>query len=276
MKKIYLLLAVALAVAITGLYGLNAYRESREQQREQTAHLLASCVNQGLLALFRLQANDWRARPDFYRAQEQKLAEAAAQLPQQLLEGRPFAEWQQASAICEQLTRHSNLQHATIFEPLAQFTAREMSDSRTLKNRDSLRRRQRVIDRLKNASQAAERYLLDLRADIQSQLNASGLSQPSRERALERIDAEVLDYYRRGNFSRRQVDAHLQRVERYYALLADNPRGYRLRNGTLIFHDGSLRREIDELGSAILQGENAFFANWQQIVQRQQQRIDEV
>lgn len=270
MKKLYPLLAFLLVLAIAGLYGLDYYRKLREQQREQTSHLLASCVNQGLLSLFRLQANDWRAQPDFYREQERKLDKAVAQLPQQQLDGRPYAEWQEAIAICEKLTRHSKLQHETIFRPLGDFAAREMSDSRTLKNRDSLRRRQRTIDRLKVSAQAADRYLQDLRTDIHSQLAGSDLSPQSRDRALQEIDAQVLDFYRKGNFSRRQVDAHLQRVERFYRLLADNPRGYSLRTGSLYFHDGNLRREVDNLNSAILQGESQFFGNWKQIVQRQQ------
>lgn len=275
MKKLYPLLAFLLVVTIAGLYGLDYYRELREQQREQTAHLLASCVNRGLLSLFRLQANDWRVRPDLYRKEEQKLDEAVAQLPQQLLDGRPFAEWQEAVAICEKLTRHSNLQHDTIFRPLAEFAGRKMADSRTLKDRDALRRRQRAIGRLRVSAQAADRYLQDLRADIRNLVEGGNLSPQSRERALREIDGEVLDFYRKGNFSKRQVDAHLQRVERYYELLAKNPRGYSLRGGGLFFYDGDLRREIDNLNTAMLQGEGQFFGNWKQIVQRQQLPVGE-
>ncbi|AMX01210.1 hypothetical protein [Microbulbifer thermotolerans] len=270
MKKLYPLLAFLLVVSIAALYGLDYYRNLREQQREQTAHLLASCVNQGLLALFRLQANDWRAQPDFHSEQKRKLKEVEAQLPQQLLEGQPFAEWQEATVICDKLTRHSNLQHETIFRPLGDFAAPKMSDSRTLKDRNALKHRLRVIDQLKISAQAADRYLQDLLADIDNQLRNSNLSPQSRERALREINSQVLDFYRKGKFSKTQVDAHLQRVGRFYRLLADNPDGYSLRGGSLYFYDRNLRREIDNLNSAILQGEAQFYGNWAQIVERQQ------
>lgn len=273
MKKFLPLLVLLLVGAVAGLYGLNHYRELREQQREQTAQLLASCVNQGLLSLFSLQANDWRKQPDFYRQQAQKLDTAVAELPKKLLDGKPFAEWQLAVDICNRLTEHSNLQHRTIFRPLGDFASREMSD-RGLKDREALEHRRRTIDRLKTSARAADRYLEDLRTDIHNQLQSSGLSAASRELAQAEINAQVLDYYRRGSFSERQVDAHLERVERYYQLLADNPRGFTLRGGGLYFYDGTLRREIDNLNSAILQGEAAFFANWSQLVQRQQRRIE--
>lgn len=155
MKKFYPLLVLLLVVTVAGLYGLDYYRKLREQQQEQTAHLLASCVNQGLLSLFRLQANDWRAKPDFFREQQLRLKKAVAQLQQSLLEGQPFAEWQEAVVICNKLTRHSNLQHETIYRPLGEFAAPEMSDNRTLKDQRSLRQRLRLIDRLRIAAQAA-------------------------------------------------------------------------------------------------------------------------
>lgn len=270
MKKLYPLLAFLLVVIVAGLYGLDHYRSLRERQREQVSQLLASCVNQGLLSLFQLQANDWRARPDYYREQESKLDAAVAELPGKILEGEVFAEWQSALDICQRLTRHSQLQHTTIFRPLAHFAEREMSDLRSLKKHESLRRRYRTIDRLKISAQAADRYLQDLRVDIDSLLENSSLSPASSERSLREIQAQVLDYYRKGNFSRRQVEAHLQRVSSYYRLLADNPRGYSLRGGSLFFHDADLRREVEGLNSAILQGEAQFFGNWKQIVQRQQ------
>ncbi|MFC4875137.1 hypothetical protein [Microbulbifer halophilus] len=100
----------------------------------------------------------------------------------------------------------------------------------------------------------------------------SDLSGESRRRALAEIDSEVLDYYRDGNFSRKRVDAYLQRVERYFKLLAENPESYSLRGGSLFFHDRDLRREIDRLNNAIIQGEADFFGSWTQIVQRQQNR----
>ncbi|MBB3063654.1 hypothetical protein [Microbulbifer rhizosphaerae] len=273
MKKYYPLLAFLLVIAIASLYGLDHYRELRERQREQTALLLARCVNQGILSLFKLQANDWRARPDFYREQEEKLDAAVAQLPQQLLEGSPFAEWQAAVEICGKLTRHSNLQHRTIFRPLGQFASREMFAPTALKDRRAQGQRRRVIGKLQVSAQAAERYLEDLRTDIRNQVNSGGLSPESREKVRSEIDAQVLDYYRRGNFSPRQVNAHLERVARYYQLLAENPRGYTLRGGSLYFYDKNLRRKIDDLNSAILQGEAEFYANWQQILQHQQVRI---
>lgn len=273
MKKIYPLLAFLLVAAIAALYGLNHYQELREKQREQTAHLLARCVNQGLLSLFKLQGNDWRERPDYYRQQAEKLDAAVAGLPQQLLDGEPFAEWQVAIDICNRLTRHSNLQHKTIFRPLGQFASPEMRDSRTFKSGKSLHWRLRTVNRLKVAAEAADRYLDDLRTDIRNQVGDSDLSAESRRRALAEIDAEVLDYYRDGHFSRKRVDAYLQRVERYFKLLAENPGGYTLRGGSLFFHDRALRREIDRLNSAIIQGEADFFANWTQIVERQQSGV---
>ncbi|WP_193163476.1 hypothetical protein [Microbulbifer hainanensis] len=275
MNKYYPLLAFLLVAIVAGLTGLDHYRTTRAHQREQTSQLLASCVNQGLLSLFQLQANDWRQRPDFYRPQSEKLASAVAALPQKVLEGEPFAEWQAALNICTQLTRHSNLQHRTIFRPLGDFGAPEMSGNRSLKDRRTMARRQRTLDRLRVAAQAAERYLDDLRTDIHNQLRVSALSPESRERALAEIHAQVLDYYRPGHFSRQKVDAHLQRVERYYQLLAENPRGYTLRGGSLYFYDRSLQREIEQLNSAILQGEAQFYGNWQQIVARQQYRVEQ-
>lgn len=270
MKKFYPLLAFLLVVSIAGLYGLERLREIRADQRAQTAHLLSRCVNQGLLSLFALQANDWRARPDFHREQEQKLNAAVAELPAQLLDGHSFGEWQAAVEICEKLTRHSNIQHQTIFRPLGQLASRAMSDSATLKDGERLVWRKREIYRAKVAAQAAERYLEDLHSDIESQLAASGLSAESRAQAKAGIQAEVLDHYRRGNFSRRRVEAHLDRMQRYYELLVENPGAYTLRGGSLFFHDAKLRREVDNLNSALLQGEAEFYGNWQQILQRQQ------
>ncbi|MFC4875123.1 hypothetical protein [Microbulbifer halophilus] len=273
MKKLYPLLAFLLVAAIAALYGLDHYREVQEKQREQTAHLLSRCVNQGLLSLFRLQANDWQERPEYYRRQAEKLEASIGQLPQQLLDGEPFVEWQSATEICDKLTRHSNLQHKTIFRPLGRFASAEMRDSRTFKSRGSLRRRLRTVNRLNVAAQAADRYLDDLRMDIHNQLEDSDLSGESRRRALAEIDSEVLDYYRDGNFSRKRVDAYLQRVERYFKLLAENPESYSLRGGSLFFHDRDLRREIDRLNNAIIQGEADFFGSWTQIVQRQQRKV---
>lgn len=270
MKKLYPLLAFLLVAIIAALFGLDRYREVREKQREQTAHLLARCVNQGLLSLFSLQGNDWRERPHYHREQARKLDGAIEGLPQQLLDGEPFAEWQAGVEICRQLTRHSNIQHKTIFEPLGDFASPKMRDSDTFKSRRSLHHRQRTIDRLKVSAEAADRYLEDLRVDIRNQLDEGGLSSPARERAQAEIDTEVLDYYRDGNFSRRRVDAYLQRTKRYFQLLAENPDGYTLRGGSLYFYDRELRREIDQLNSAIIQGEADFFANWTQIVARQQ------
>lgn len=276
MKKFYPLLLFLIVAAVAGLYGLDYYRDLRASQREQTAHLVARCVNQGLLSLFRLQANDWRERPEFHREQERKLEGAVAQLPQQLLDGHPFAEWQAAVRICDRLTQHSNLQHKTIFGPLGDFASPDMSNSRTLKNRDSLARRHRSINRLQVSAQAAARYLDDLRTDIQNQLNESELSQTSRELVAAGINSQVLDFYRPGKFSERQVNAYLERVERYYNLLAENPRGFTLRGGSLFFYDRVLRREVDNLNSAILQGEAAFYGNWTQIVERQQAAIGRI
>lgn len=270
MKKLYPLLLFLLVAVVAGLVELDHYREKRADQRAQVAQLLARCVNEGLLSLFQLQANDWRRHPDFYRQQQEKLNASVAALPGKILDGAPFTEWQRAIDVCETLTEHSELQHRTIFRPLGDVAAPSMSDTRTLKDRDALRHRQRTLARLRVATQAASRYLDDLHTDIRNQLGRSKLSPASRELALAEINRQVMDYYRPGHFSPQQVQAHLSRLERYYQLLAENPRGYTLRGGSLFFYDRSLQREIDKLNSAILQGDAAFFANWTQIVQRQQ------
>ncbi|WP_346838311.1 hypothetical protein [Microbulbifer sp. SAOS-129_SWC] len=274
MKKRFPLLALLLLVAIVGLFALDHYRKERAQQREQTAGLLASCVNQGLLSLFRLQANDWRRRPDFLAQQQRKLEDAVAALPEKILAGQPFAEWQNAVAVCKKLTRHSVVQHGTIFRALDDLAAPAMTDSRTYKDPGALKRRLRTLNRLRNSAKAAGRYLDDLRTDVRTQLQRSDLSAASREQALAEINRQVLEHYRPGHFSVQQVDSYLARLESYYRLLAQHPRGFSLRGGSLYFHDIALRRQIEQLNSAILQGDAAFYANWSQIVARQQGGFD--
>lgn len=270
MKKIYLLFIVLLVAILAGLYGLNHYREIKKHQQEQSAHLLASCVNQGILSLFRLQANDWRKRPDYYLDQQRELNEKIEVLPEKILEGQPFDSWEHAIDICEKLTRNTNLQHITIFRPLGDLASAEMSDARTFKQKASLRNRKKIISALKESSHAADRYLRDLHNDISIKLRTYRFPDEERELIWNQINSEVLEFYQKGNFSLKNAEIYLERISGFYRLMAENPRGYTVRNGSLYFYDPKLRSEIENLNRAILQGEGEFFANYSQIVARKQ------
>ena len=270
MKKSIPLLAILALLLFAGLYSLNHWSEVREQQRQQVAHMLARCVNEGLLSLFRLQANDWRRNPDYYREQGERLERRAGELPEKLLEGKPFGEWREAARLCGVLTAHSNNQHRIIFQPLGRFASYDVTDPRLFNGARGLKRRERTISRMRTSAQAANTYLQDLRTDIRRQVSASGLDSKTVRSVEAALNSEVLDNYRQGNFSVPLVSAHLERVEQYLRLLAENPRGFTVRGGGLFFYDRELRRQVEQLNRAIMQGESAFLANWTQIVQHQQ------
>ncbi|MDP5209891.1 hypothetical protein [Microbulbifer sp. 2205BS26-8] len=270
MKKLYLFSAALLLATAAGLYGLNQYRAIKKDQQEQVASLLIRCVNQGLLALFRLQANNWRTRPDFYHQQEEALNASVQQLPQKLLQGEPFKKWKYAVKICEQLTTNSNLQHITIFKPLGKFSPSEISGIRHLRKRQFLHKRERMIGGLMESVQAASRYLPDLRRDINTQLQDFGFSDTEKAYILQRINAEVLDFYQPGNFSVKKAEIYLERISALNTLLAKNKDKYSFRGNSLYFHDQKFRSQVLDLNRAILQGEGTFFANYTQIVMQKQ------
>ncbi|WP_226643807.1 hypothetical protein [Microbulbifer variabilis] len=270
MKKVLAVIAVLVAAVIIGLYGLNHYRKIQKQQLELTSHLLASCVNQGILSLFRLQANDWNKNPELYLQQQRSLTETVEALPQKILDGKPFKEWEYAVDICNKLTGNSNLQHITIFRPLADLASFEMSDAATFKSRKSLRKRKKTIGALRESAQAADRYLKDLRSDINTQVQIYGFSAEEKEFIKKQINAEVLDYYQQGNFSLNTLNVYLERLSSFYKLMAENPKAYTVRSGSLYFYDRELRGKVEGLNRVILQGENAFFANYTQILIRKQ------
>ena len=270
MKKSIPLLAALVLLIVVGLYSLNHWREVREQQRQQVAHMLARCVNEGLLSLFRLQANDWRSNPDYYREQGAELERRADALSQKLLEGEPFEEWREATRLCGVLTAHSNNQHRIIFQPLGRFASLDMTDPRIFNGARALKQRKRIIGRMRTAAQAAHTYLEDLRTDIHRQVSTGSLDSETVRAVEAAINSEVLDNYREGNFSVPQVSAHLERVDEYFRLLAENPRGLTVRGGGLFFYDGELRRKVEQLNRAIMLGGATFLANWTQIVQHQQ------
>ncbi|WP_237059873.1 hypothetical protein [Microbulbifer sediminum] len=258
---------------LAGIIAFNVighYREVREEHRQQTAQLLSRCVNESLLSLFRLQVNDWRRKPAFYLQEAERLRENVAALPQQLGNIENYPEWHAAIAICEKFTEHSNNQHRTIFRPLGGFAELPVGDNRLLGNRRAMRVLRRNLASLEVAARAADRYLADMQRDIAQLAGDSGLSADMQRLAEEQINTEVLDYYRGGNFSLKQVLAHIERVRSYYELLADNPRGWSLRAGGLFFYDRGLRSEVDQLNNAVFQGEGEFYANWKQVLQRQQ------
>ncbi|WP_444943265.1 hypothetical protein ACJJIK_15455 [Microbulbifer sp. ZKSA006] len=235
---------------------------------------MASCVNQGILTLFRLQANDWKAHPKYYHEEERRLGLAVKALPDQILEGESFARWQQAIAICEKLTRNSNLQHVTIFRPLGDFSAAEISNIYTLKDRGALRQREKVIHALYDSAQAADRYMQDLRRDINTQMRAYHFSEDERELVFQAISAQVLDNYQQGSFSKKQADTYLERVSLFYKTMAENPNSYSVRSGSLFFYNQKLKNKVEGLYSAVMHGERPFYANFKQIlVQKQIQSL---
>ncbi|WP_445362903.1 hypothetical protein ACJJIQ_20655 [Microbulbifer sp. ANSA003] len=270
MKKIFFILVVFIAVAIIGLYGLDRHRKKTEQQREQVAYLLASCVNQGILTLFRLQANDWKAHPDFYIEEENRLGVAVKALPDQILKGESFEKWRHAIKICDKLTRNSNLQHVTIFRPLGDFSEKEISNIYTLKDRGALRKREKTIHALYESAEAAARYMKDLKRDINTQLKAFRFSDEERELTLQRISSQVLDNYQQGNFSKKQADTYLERVSLFYKTMAENPKSYSVRNGSLYFYSQELKQKVEDLYNAVIQGEGAFYGNFKKILVQKQ------
>ncbi|MCO1333054.1 hypothetical protein MO867_01755 [Microbulbifer sp. OS29] len=271
MKKIYLLaLVVLVALMVLGLYGLDHYRKNKERQREQTAHLLTSCVNQGILTLFRLQANNWKEQPDFYIEEEKRLNAKIEALPAKILDDAPYENWNYAVKMCGKLTRNSNLQHVTIFHPLGDFASADITNVKALKDRGALRKRKKVINALYESSEAADRYMKDLRRDINTQLKAYRFSKQDREAVLQQISSEVLDYYQKGSFSKRQVDTYLERVSQFYKVMAENPKSYSARNGSLFFYKKGLREEVEGIYGAVMQGEGPFYANFKQILVHKQ------
>ncbi|WP_428819676.1 hypothetical protein [Microbulbifer sp. MCCC 1A16149] len=268
MKKIYPLIALAIVLLIAGYAGLDHYREVREQQQAQTAHLITRCVNQGLLSLFTLQKNDWEKNPELLRAEEERLDQRIAALPDAVLVDKPFADWQGALEICQRLTVNSNRLHKTIFRPLMEMAKKEMWSLKNAKSSQYQSRRKRTIYRTKIAAEAADRYLEDLRSDIDRLLDISRISAESRALAERQLQEAIFDKYRKGRFSKTRVLQYLERQETFYQLLADNPRGFTLRGGSLYFYNDKLHRQADDLNRALLQGEVDFFANWRQIVEQ--------
>ncbi|WP_295802745.1 hypothetical protein [uncultured Microbulbifer sp.] len=269
MKKLYPLIALLVVTVIAGLYGLNHYSNLRAQQREQVSYLLSRCVNQSLLSMFRLQANNWQARPDFYRQEADALTAEVTALPEKILDGKPFDAWREAVSMCEQLTENSNRQHRTIFRPLGHMASTGLWGNEGLKEARMLKRRKRVIDQVQVAAQAADSYLKDIRSDIRGLLQHSKLSTETREMVATELEQTVLAGYRRGQFSRREVERYLERQAHFYQLLADNTRGFTLRGGSLYFYNGELRRQVEELNRALVTGKTDFYNHWQQVLTRQ-------
>lgn len=268
MKKLYPFIALAVAIAIAGLYGLDYYQKLRAQQRQQTSYLLSRCVNQSLLSMFRLQANDWKSKPKFYRQEAEALDTAIASLHEELLDGKPFAEWHAAVAICNQLTKNTNRHHQTIFRPLGHLVETELWGMNRLKDPQMLERREKALNRAKVAARAADTYLEDFRTDIDNLLASQGLSQETRAIAHAEIEQAVLSRYRQGSFSKRLVEQYLDRRQHFYQMLAGRPKSFTLRGGSLYFYDKNLRRQVEDLNRALLTGEVDFYNQWRQILLR--------
>ncbi|WP_160151827.1 hypothetical protein [Microbulbifer sp. ALW1] len=268
MKKLYPLVALAIVLAIAGLYGLEHFQKLRERQQAQTAHLITRCVNQGLLSLFTLQSTDWSKGGGQLKTEEERLKQRVAALPEAVLDGKPFADWQGALEVCERLTVNSNRQHKTIFRPLTEMANKDIWNLETAKSEQFQERRKRAIYRTKIAAEAADRYLDDLQADVDRLLTVSGLSEEARALTAQQLQVSIFDEYHKGRFSKRRVLQYLDRQEAFYQLLTDNPKGFTLRGGSLYFYNKDLHRQADDLNRALLQGEVDFFANWRQLVQQ--------
>lgn len=273
MKKIFSTLVVFIAIAVIGLYGLDRHRKNTERQREQVSYLLSNCVNQGILTLFRLQANDWKTHPDYYIEEENRLGAAVKALPDQILKGESFENWRHAIKICDKLTRNSNLQHVTIFRPLGDFSAKEISNIYTLKDRGALRKREKIIHALHESAQAAARYMKDLQRDINTQLKAYRFSDKDRQLILQAISSQNLDNYQQGSFSKKQADTYLERVSLFYKTMAENPKSYNVRNGSLYFYNQELKQKVEGLYNSVVQGEGPFYANFKQILVQKQVQV---
>ncbi|MEW5249428.1 hypothetical protein [Microbulbifer discodermiae] len=259
---------------IVGLATRQYWQDAQQERRQQVAHLLSRCVNAGLLSLFNLQANNWQRRPAFYRAESARLLRDTTALPSKALRGRHFPEWREAVRLCERLTLNSNTQHTTIFAPLGDFAAADLRAAHLLGSPQALSNAKHITERLYTAAEAADNYLLHLRADIRDKIATSSLSPGTQQLVESTINTEALDNYRSGNFSTTQVRAQIRRVQAYLQLLTDNPRGYTIRNGGLYFHDSQLQLRVDRLNKAIIQGQGPFMANWTQIVQYQQMAVN--
>ncbi|MBB5211797.1 hypothetical protein [Microbulbifer hydrolyticus] len=268
MKKLYPLIALATVIIIAALYGLDHYREVREQQQAQTAHLITRCANQGLLSLFTLQATDWSKNPQQLKFEEQRLKQRVAALPAAVYDGKPFSDWQAALEVCERLTVNTNRQHKTIFRPLAEMAKKEIWSLDTAKSEQFQARRKKAIYRAKIAAEAADRYLDDLRADVSRLLEVSRISPEARALSDQQLQENIFNTYREGRFSKRRVLQYLERQEAFYQLLTDNPKGFTLRGGSLYFYNKTIHRKADDLNRSLVQGETDFFSNWSQIVAR--------
>ncbi|WP_299598042.1 hypothetical protein [uncultured Microbulbifer sp.] len=268
MKKIYPLIALAIVLTIAAFYGLEHYREVRALQQTHTAHLITRCVNQGLLSLFTLQANDWAENPGQLNAEEKRLKQRVATLPNAVYDGKPFSDWQGALEVCDRLTVNSNRQHKTIFRPLTEMAKKEMWSLQTAKSEQFQERRKKAIYRTKVAAEAADRYLDDLSADVNRLLDVSRISPEAQALTQQQLQENIFKKYHRGRFSKRRVLQYLERQKEFYQLLTDNPKGFTLRGGSLYFYNKKMHRRADDLNRSLLQGEVDFFSNWRQIVEQ--------
>ncbi|KUJ83065.1 hypothetical protein AWR36_011045 [Microbulbifer flavimaris] len=273
MKKTIPLFAVLGGLLICASLVWGEWQRRQQMDRQQAAHLLSSCVNQGLLSLFRLQRNDWGTKPDFHRQEEISLQVAVAELPEKILDTEPGRRAVEAEQLCASMTENSIRQHGTIYGPLGDLAQDGVLDPASLTERKASKRQQRKIRRLRVSAQAADRYLEDLRVDLSAKLAASALDSKTRQLVEMEIQREVLDYYQPGNFSRDSIEHYLSRREKLIQLLADNPDGYSIRSGALYFHNAGLRRRVDSLYRALLQGHGKFLANWKQVVRHQQRPL---
>ncbi|WP_226703284.1 hypothetical protein [Microbulbifer elongatus] len=268
MKKIYPLIALAIVITIAAFYGLDHYREVRAQQQAHAAHLITRCVNQGLLSLFTLQANDWAKNPKQLEKEDRRLRERVAALPDAVYEDKPFADWQGALEVCDRLTVNTSRQHKTIFRPLAEMAKKEIWSLETAKSEQFQTRRKKAIYRTKVAAEAADRYLDDLRVDVNRLLDVSRISPEARALTQQQLQERIFQKYRKGRFSKRRVLQYLERQKEFYQLLTDNPKGFSLRGGSLYFYNKKMHRKADDLNRNLLQGEVDFFSNWRQIVEQ--------
>lgn len=268
MKKFFPLIALLLVAAVAALYGLDHYRKLRADQREQVSYLLSRCANEGLLSLFTLQANDWKKHPELLKREEERLLQATGALPEKILDGKVFGDWRAAVQVCERLTENSIRQHKTIFWPVAELAERELWNPDDLQSRRRLHRRQRDIDRARISAQAADRYLTDLRADLNNLLSQSGIGTEALLQVTADLEQQVFSAYHKGAFSLPRVQQYLNRLEHFYHLLEENRKGYTVRGGSLYFYNQKLRREVGDLNRTLSQGQAEFFNNWRQIVRR--------
>ncbi|MBY6190789.1 hypothetical protein KUV22_10210 [Microbulbifer agarilyticus] len=266
MKKLLSLIAVAITLVVASLYWLDHQRQVREQQQEMTAHLITRCVNQGLLSLFVLQSNDWAKQPKLLDVETRRLKQQTQALPDAILVGKPFADWQAALDVCDRLTENSNRQHKTIFRPLADMAKKDIWELDTAKSAPFQERRKKAIYRSRTAAEAADQYMQELEVDVKHWLDVSRMSPEARALADQQLREFIFQKYHKGRFSKRRVLQYLERQEAFYQLLTDNTRGFTLRGGSLFFYNKTLHRKADDLNRSLMHGEADFFANWRQIV----------